>query len=235
MVVLIAVAFLVLSKKSPDEPKKDDAAAKAAADAAAAGMEAAMEAPVPTPEPGPAMDGGPPKFISVSKVVLHAVGQHPEATPDEQQKIDALIQKAVFENAGADSRRAETELVGIGVKAAPRLINVFFTVKSGEGFSTREGLMKCHVADSVLRRIDGWIERGNSPRNTPISAASDPVWAERIMKMWTKWWDDELYKKPLKPWDERVDGRREDAEDKPAGGGATPPPAMSDATPPMGG
>ena len=49
-----------------------------------------------------------------------------------------------------------------------------------------------------------------------------------IAKRWVQWWDQKLYTDPKKPWDERVDGNREDAPDAPADGG------MQGSEPPVG-
>jgi len=162
----------------------------------------------------------PAKYIAPSKVQFHPVDHHPDATPEERAKIDELIQKAVFENAGSDSRIAGNELVAMGVKAAPRLINVFSTVKMGEGFTDPQGRIKCAVAENLLRRIDGYIERKVGPKNTPLKGQSDPGWVERCTRYWISWWDSEKYKTPEKPWDERIDGNRDDAPD--GGMGSTP-------------
>ena len=115
------------------------------------------------------------------------------------------------------------------MKAAPRLINVFATVSLGEGFGDIQGRMKCGVADALLRRIDGYIERKKSPRNTPIKATSDPKWVEKIARYWTAWWLNGEWKTPNKPWDDRVDGNREEAADAP-GRGPRPPWAAASPT-----
>jgi hypothetical protein len=171
----------------------------------------------------------------VKKGTFHPVGHHPDATPEEQAKIDALIKTAIFENSGSDSRVAGDELVKMGIKAAPRIIDVFNTVKSGEGYDDRMGRLKAQVADALLRRIDGYQERVK--KSMPIRNTSNMNFAEGVAKSWISWWDNEYWKKnPLKPWDPRVDG----AEDGSGGGSAmdTPPPAMDGAAmdaPPMDG
>jgi hypothetical protein len=166
-------------------------------------------APVEPPKEGP-------KWYAPNKAEIKPKDHHPDATPEERQKIDALIETAVFVNAGRDSTDAEKELVTIGLKAAPRIVNVFHRVKtSPEGFDTRLGLMKAAIADRMLRRMDGVIERRFSPKNTLIHASSDPKHAEKIARWWNWWWDVEEWKKAHAPWDERAEGKREDTEDAP--------------------
>ncbi len=149
------------------------------------------------------------------------MGHHPEATPEEQAQIDQLVQKAVFENAGGDSRDAGKALVALGYKAAPRLINVFHTIKSGEGFDDLQGRMKAGVADGLLRKIDGFQERTRRNKN-PIKATSDAKFAESTAKGWLLWWDTGVWKeKPQKPWDERIDGAEEEARKAGGDGAAT--------------
>ena len=247
-VVVVGIAFLVLRKKKDDPPKtvattaggvaaaEPTAPSTAPSTAPAAGMASAPATGAPSAtgaEPG--MEGDkpaePPKFVPPSKVTFHPVEHHPDATPEEREKIDQLIQKAVFENAGADSRTAGHELVAIGMKAAPRLINVFSTVKMGEGFTDPMGRIKCAVAEALLRRIDGYIERSLSPKNPPIKGQSDPSWVDRCTRYWLSWWDSGKYQTPQKPWDERIDGNRDDAPDT----GKGSPPGMGSQDTPDGG
>jgi hypothetical protein len=225
-VVVVGIAILVLSNKGGDTKEGET---KPGGGTSTAGT-AAPVAPAPaTPDPAaappePAMDAPPPAaYTPLSRIEIHPVDHHPEATDAEKHKIDDLINVAIFQNSGADGRRAQAELVTLGVKAAPRLINVFYTVKNAEGFTGREGNSKAQVADAILRKIDGHIERRGSPRLTPIRHSSDERHTTGIVKRWYMWWDNKLYLDPRKPWDERVDGNREDAPDKPADGGA---PAM---------
>ncbi len=176
----------------------------------------------------PAAPSGP--YVASSKLTFAPVPHHPDATAEDKARIDELIQKAIFESAGRDSRDAGHELVDkFGMKAAPRLINVFATVSLGEGFGDIQGRMKCGVTDSLLRRIDGYIERKKSPRNTPVKATSDAKWVEKIARYWTAWWLNGEWQTPNKPWNDRVDGNREDAADAPAAGG--PAPAMGGGVP----
>jgi hypothetical protein len=142
---------------------------------------------------------------SLGKVLLHEVGHHPESTDAEKQKIDDLIKLAVFENAGRDSLEAGEALVAMGLKAAPRLINVFHTVQTTDGFDSRLGLVKAGVADGLLRKIDGAIDR-QKQRPTRIMPASKPDYAQGVAKRWVRWWDSDGWKTPQKPWDERIDG-----------------------------
>lgn len=178
-----------------------------------------------TSEPGMDETTAPaaPAFVSAAKVQFHPIEHHPDATPDERTKIDALIQTAVFENSGSDGRLAEDELVKLGVKAAPRIINVFSTVKMGAGFDDRLGKINASIADRILRRIDGHIERSVSRLMTPIKPQSDHAWVEKVARAWIAWWDNEKYKTPQKPWDERIDGS---ANDAPAGGSMDDPAGM---------
>lgn len=194
-----------------------DATAGMGGTAAMDGEPAAMESAAGMEGETPPAPSGP--YVNPSKLSFAALGHHPEASAEDKAQIDALIQKAVFENAGRDSRDAGHELVSkYGMKAAPRLVNVFATVSMGEGFGEIQGRMKCGVADGLLRRIDGYIERKKSPRVTPIKAQSDAKWVEKVARYWTAWWLNGEWQTPNKPWDERVDGNREDAADKPGGG-----------------
>ncbi len=146
-----------------------------------------------------------------AKGTIHEVGHHPDATADERTQIDQLVQKAIFENAGAESRDAGKALVALGYKAAPRIINVFHTVKAGEGFDDLQGRVKASVADGLLRKIDGYQERLRRNK-TQIKATSDAKFAESTAKGWVLWWDTGTWKdKPQKPWDERIDGAEEEA------------------------
>ncbi len=249
MVVVLFLALVLLNKKKVDEVSKKPPAGPgtaAAEEPAAPHTPAAMGSTPPPPgtgmdgtapvEPGApladaggmespaAMEDGAPSepsgpYVNPSKVTFAALGHHPESSAEDKARIDELVQKAVFENAGRDSRDAGHELVSkYGLKAAPRLINVFATVSMGEGFGDIQGRMKCGVADAILRRIDGYIERKKSPRVTPIKATSDAKWVEKVARYWTAWWLNGEWKTPNKPWDDRVDGNREDAADKPGGG-----------------
>ena len=227
LVVLGGLAFLVFRSKPPAAPPVV-AGGPGSTPAAAAPTDPAMAQPTPSagaPSSEPGMeDAKPPetpKFVPATKVNYEPIDHHPDATPEERTKIDELIQKAVFENAGSDSRIAGAELVAMGIKAAPRLINVFSTVKMGEGFEDRLGKIKVAVAEGLLRRIDGYIERSLSPKNTPLKGQSDTKWVERCTRYWIAWWVNGKYKTPQKPWDERIDGNREDAPDGPAKDGGT--------------
>jgi hypothetical protein len=236
LVAVVGIAFLALGNKGGDEKDADKGKPTETAGGAPLAPVGAPIGPA-TPEPAapppggePAMDAAPSApYVPLSRVEIHAIDHHPEATEDEKRKIDDLINLAIFQNAGADSKNAGTELVGIGVKAAPRLVNVFHTVKTSEGFGNREGNSKAQIADALLRRIDGHIERRGSPRLTPIRFSSDEKHAISIAKRWVAWWDNKLYLDPRKPWDERVDGNREDAPDKPADDAA-----MKGSEPPVG-
>lgn len=251
MVVLIGVLFLVLRHK--DEPHKPAPVATTGGAGDAAGTapgvpamadpgmgatpamaDAAMGADAATTDastPEPAMGEHEATYVAPSKVQFHPIEHHKDASADERTKIDQLVQTAVFENAGRDSQLAGDELVTMGVKAAPRLINVFSTVKMGVGFDDRLGKIQCSVADQLLRRIDGYIERSLSPRNTPLKGQSDTKWVEKVARYWISWWDSEKYKTPQKPWNERIDGNREDA---PEGGGMADEAAMKSAETPDG-
>ena len=184
LVVVGGIAFLALrTKERATTP--GPAVAGAPTDAGMAGAPAMAAEPAMT-EPAMEDPATPPpaKYVSPGKVQFHPVDHHPDATPEERTKIDELMQKAIFENAGSDSREAERQLVAIGMKAAPRLINVFSTIKMGEGFDDRIGKIGCSVADGILRRIDGYIERSLSPKNTPIKPQSETTWVEKVARYW---------------------------------------------------
>ena len=125
-------------------------------------------------------------------------------TEADRKKIDDLIQKAVFENNGSDSLAAGRELVAMGLKAAPRLLNVFYTVKVGEGFDSQEGKMKASVADSLLRKIDGYMERKRRVKRADQGDVRPEVGGVHREDV-AGWWDTEAYKKPEKPYDARYD------------------------------
>ena len=239
LVVIGGIALVVLKKKKPaDEPAPvaktapvaDEGlpmgstpagtapAAMGGAPAAgtpAAGTPAAGTPAAGTPSGTAPADGTsgatPPATPPAAKGTIHEVGHHPDATAEEKAQIDQLIQKAIFESGGADSRDAGRALVALGYKAAPRLINVFHTVKTGEGFDDIQGRMKAGVADGLLRKIDGYQERMRRNKSA-IKATSDAKFAESTAKGWVLWWDNGVWKdKPQKPWDERIDGAEEEA------------------------
>jgi hypothetical protein len=196
-----------LARQAAAEREK---AAAAAAAAAAASTPAAMT-DEPPPEP-------PKEHVTAAKVQMKDLGHHPDSTEDEKQQIDTLVQQAVFQDLGRDSQRAENKLVEIGVKAAPRLISVFGTVKAGETFEDKQGRKKCGVADSILRRIDGWLDRKSNGRLPLIRAATQARDVEHIGKQWYVWWENGLYKEPKKPWDERSEGNRGEGRAAPEDG-----------------
>lgn len=195
-------------------PAPSGAAPTAGAPAGTPAGGAPAAAPSGTAPSGTAPAGAPagtPAAPPPAKGSIHEVGHHPDATDDEQRQIDQLIQKAIFESGGADSRDAGKALVALGYKAAPRLINVFHTVKTGEGFDELQGRVKASVADGLLRKIDGFQERLRRNK-TQIKATSDAKFAEATAKGWMLWWDTGTWKdKPQKPWDERIDGAEEEA------------------------
>jgi hypothetical protein len=141
---------------------------------------------------------------------FHAIDHDPSVALEDRQKIDALVDLAVFENSGSDSRQAEEELIALGMKAVPRVVNVFFRVKSGEqtgeGFEDRMGRAKAAIADRILRSIDGYQERVRHV--TPIRATSEQHFAAAVAASWIAWWDADGWKHPQKPWDPRIDGER---------------------------
>ena len=125
---------------------------------------------------------------------------------------------------GRDSRDAERELIALGIKAAPRTINVFNTVKMDpkEGYEVRMGKMKVAIADRILRGIDGYVDRRSRRPVSLVTAASDPKFIETIARSWNGWWENGLYKEPKKPWDERAEGNRgekQDTSENPTDGG----------------
>ena len=198
---------------------------------ASAAMAGGDTSPTPPPEE-------PKPHISSGKIQVHAVEHHPDATADEKKHMDELVQTAVFEDAGADSIHAERDLVDIGIKAAPRILNVYNTVNAGEGFDKPSGAMKAAIADRMLRRIDGWFDRKNHGRTPLLSARTEAKDILYIARAWFGWWDNEMWKKPVKPWDERAEGNRgEKAGGDEEGGmsGDATPPMSGDATPPMSG
>jgi len=244
MVVVLFLALVLLNKKKvedvakkpptgtagtvPDEPAGPTPPARGGTppvpppsgmDGTAPGTgEPGTGAPAGMEDTPPAAPSGP--YVASTKVTFAALGHHPDATAEEKARIDELVQKSVFENAGRDSRDAGHELVSkFGLKAAPRLVNVFATVSLGEGFADRMGRIKSSVADGLLRRIDGYIERKKSPRYTAIRGESDPKKVETIARFWTAWWLNGDWKTPNKPWDPKVDGNPEEAPDAPGGGG----------------
>jgi hypothetical protein len=173
----------------------------------------ASSTPAAPSEPAPS--GG---FPSPLKTGIRAKEHNSEASPEERQRIDALIETAVFVNAGADSREAEEELVKLGYKAAPRLVGVFHRIRtSPEGFEQRMGLMKASIVDRTLRKIDGVMER-RFKKVSPIHSASDPKHADKIARYWNWWWDTGEWKKGHKPWDERTEGAAEEEPEEGAGG-----------------
>jgi hypothetical protein len=217
VVVLGGILLLAMrSKEPPAAPSKPVAVAPDADPVSGMGGPA-----MATGEPAMEEVAAPaaPAYVAPAKVQFHPIEHHADAKPDERTKIDELIQKAVFENSGSDGRLAEDELVKFGVKAAPRIINVFSTVKMGAGFDDRLGKIQASVADRILRRIDGYIERSVSAKMTPIKPQSDHGWVEKVARNWIAWWDNEKYKTPQKPWDERIDGAAIEAAgmDDPAG------------------
>lgn len=210
-VVIIGIAFLAMRSGK----RKDGEVAKGP------GTTAPVAAPAPAPEPAMATEAPPaeePKVVP--KGGFHVVDHNPDTTPEERQKIDDLVNKAVFENSGSDSRAAGHELVGLGMKAAPRIINAFTTIKNGEGFDSQQGRIKAGVADQLLRKIDGFMEKKKKIKTT-IKATSDTKWAESTAKTWIAWWDSGTWKHPEKPYDPRYD-------DNPDA-----PPAMSEEPAPM--
>jgi hypothetical protein len=239
MVVVVGLLVVVLKSKGGDEPTVAEKAGTGGMSAGTgiaipgmggAGTETpagAGDAPAPTEGPAPVeppKEGA--KWYPSNKAEIKPKEHHPDATPEERQKIDELMKLAVFENAGSDSVAAEKALVEMGLKAAPRIVDTFATIKSTDTFENRMGLMKAAIADRMLRRIDGVIERKFNVKLTPIRASSDPKHAEKIAKIWNWWWDVEEWKKGHKPWDEKTEGKREDAEEgaKPAEGSKPPAP-----------
>lgn len=242
LVVIGGIALIASKRSKPSTPAEPDKTT-AGANGGPGASPSAPAAPTPAPGTGPAAPSGAgggsstppagtpsgsgepamsdaPKAPPAAKGTLHEVGHHPEASDDEKAQIDKLIQTAVFESAGADSRDAEKQLVAIGMKAAPRLINVFYTVKQSEGFEERLGKMKAAIADRILRKIDGYQERKRKSMSA-IVAASDPKFVESSAKSWMLWWDNELWKNPMKPWDPREANEGEGGGGG-AGGGGTP-------------
>jgi hypothetical protein len=78
------------------------------------------------------------------------------------------------------------------------------------------GLTKAGVADGLLRKIDGYMERRKSPLSQ-VKATSEPKYAETVAMRWCQWWDTDGWKTPQKPWDPRIDGAAAEAAE--AGGG----------------
>jgi hypothetical protein len=195
-VVLGGIVFLIVTRKgdSGTVAKKTPVVQKP--------VETAPVAPPPVEATAPVEAPPPPK---PPQGQVHEIGHHPDATADEQKKIDELIDKAVFQDLGRDSTDAGKELVTIGQKSMPRLINVFATVNAKEGLGTLEGNKKAAIADGLLRRIDGYQERVRKVRQ-PIRPVSDKDFVVGVARGWNLYWDKEFWKKePNKPWDPRVD------------------------------
>jgi hypothetical protein len=225
-VVIGVVAFLLLNKDKPAPPETPGTSGTKTAEAPllpiqppppsamtesppATSTDPAGTTPTPAPStPEPEKPSGPPKAGAVKEV-----GHHPDTSEDERKNIDRLIDLAVFQNAGRDSKDAERQLVQMGIKAAPRLVNVFNTVKLQEGFENRLGKMKAGIADRALRSIDGYVDRASRGKVTLVTAASDPKFVETIAKRWSGWWENGYYKEPKKPWDERTEGNRGEKAD----------------------
>lgn len=234
LVVMGGLALLVFSKKDPPAPPPATTAGTGTPSAlptGSSGDPVATPSATPTaPEPAaptasgtatapppanageapPAMASAPPPPPAGQRGQLRELDHHPDATADERATIDRLLQMAVFENLGGDSRAAGNQLVAMGHKAMPRLINVFNTVRISEGFGDINGRVKASVADGLLRRIDGYQERVRKIRRS-ISATSDENWATGVARSWVTYWDSGTWREnPHKPWDERIDGAAEE-------------------------
>lgn len=234
LVVMGGLALLVSSKKDPPaappattagagtssalptgstgDPVSSPSGTSSGTGPAAPSPTGSTTAPTPsgTGEAPAAMASAPPPPPAGQRGQLRELDHHPDATGDERATIDRLVQMAVFENLGGDSRTAGNQLVAMGHKAMPRLINVFNTVRVSEGFGDINGRVKASVADGLLRRIDGYQERVRKIRRS-IAATSDEAWAMGVAKSWFAYWDGGTWREsPHKPWDERIDGAAEE-------------------------
>ncbi|MDJ0521188.1 MAG: hypothetical protein QNJ90_03855 [Planctomycetota bacterium] len=129
------------------------------------------------------------------------------AWPDEvPADVRARVDKAIDEmyGGGRDGVEAGEWLVTQGRVIAGRLISEFRAIEESPGFDNRDGAGKAMVIDSVLRRLDGQIERywEERERIRAWGTYGSPRFIKRIARRWTWWWiEDEWKLNPRKPWD----------------------------------
>jgi hypothetical protein len=114
------------------------------------------------------------------------------------------------------SQDAADELVALGRPICGRLISEWKHIEEREGFESREGKSQVRAIETILRRIDGVIERlYKLDPNYRIHPSSDYKFIEGQIKRWVAWWEQGVWKKkPLEPWVEAEDGSDLSEEEK---------------------
>ncbi len=143
------------------------------------------------------------KRIRLSTVTIKKFDWPEEVDEATRPKVEEAIENLM--RGGRDGIEAADYLVGLGRPVAGRLISQFKVIEESPGLDSREGKSMLGAVDNVLRKIDGWIER-RWEEEKRIQHFSTPSFVMGIMRRWTYWWENDVWKDdPRDPWDPHVD------------------------------
>lgn len=188
----------------PDEtPEPGAGAPAAAAPGAPAGTTPAAE---PDKPPAPSKEPARLPRIVLSGVQLKVFPWPDEVDAATRQKVEELL--PAYLRGDRWSRDAQAELLALGRPIAGRLISEWKHIEEQLGLDSREGKSRVMAIESLLRAMDGWIERyWKQEANLRIRHTSDAAFVDGQIKRWVAWWEGGYWKaKPLEPWDEKEDG-----------------------------
>ncbi|MDJ0520658.1 MAG: hypothetical protein QNJ90_01145 [Planctomycetota bacterium] len=156
-----------------------------------------------------------PKPVRLSRLKLEKWPWPDEVDEATRVQVEEAIQNLY--RGGRDGNEAEDFLVSKGRIVCGRVISEFRAIEESPGFHDREGASRAGAIDTVLRKIDGVIERKFFEENR-IRASSRPTFTLTIARRWTWWWKTEEWKnnprEPFDPFSETIEDLKSGGKDK---------------------